>query len=260
MIPYQNNPMNHEVQPPDEIKFFNKIKEEVEIVFDIGSREDIEYIKNSYDKSRQFHLFEPDPSFLRNCESKIEMLDFPTTDVENSIYLNPFGIGAEEGEMVYYPNTQSFVCRTYHANSVDVGIKFLIKTLDGYCSEKNIKNIDFLKIDIEGMEIDVLNGGKNIINNSTKIIQFEFASTMVDRNLNPDDYISWFDRNIFDLYLQKVAHQHPYSVNNHQLLTILDDDLYQIIKQNMLEGSGCNMVAIRKEYSEKLYTKCNSLN
>ena len=50
-----------------------------------------------------------------------------------------------------------------------------------------------MKVDIEGMEIDVFEGGKKIINEGTDIVQFEFASTMLDRDLNPDDLINWFD-------------------------------------------------------------------
>ena len=60
--------------------------------------------------------------------------------------------------------------------------------------------IDFLMIDIEGMEIDVLNGGKNIINSGVKIIQFEFGLCVLDREIDPDDLIGWFDKQKFDLY------------------------------------------------------------
>ena len=51
-------------QPRQEIDFFNLIKSDCEIIFDVGSREDIDYIVNSYDSSRQFHLFDPDQTFL----------------------------------------------------------------------------------------------------------------------------------------------------------------------------------------------------
>ncbi len=237
--------------PAIEVEFFNKIKEDIKIVFDIGSRDDIDYIKNSYDKSREFHLFEPDPKFILNCHKQIEQLEDTSDDVDNLININCFGLGAEEGELAYYPNTQSFVFRSIHTNSQDVGVSFPIKTLDGYCKEKNIKNIDFLKMDIEGMEMDCLNGGKNIINSATKVIQFEFASTMLDRKINPDDYVSWFDKNIFDIYLQKVAPEHPYYSQNDKMLTLLNDELYEIIKKHMIEASGCNLVAIRKEFSKK---------
>jgi len=243
--------------PPIEIEFFNKIKEELTVVFDIGLRDDIEYLKNSMDKSREFHMFEPDPKFVISCYRQLEELEAPD-DIKNSVYFNTFGLGEQEGELAYYPNTQSFVFRTVHTTSQDVGITFPIKTLDEYCEEKNIENIDFLKVDIEGMEIDCFNGGKQILNSGTKVIQFEFASTMLDRKISPDDYIGWFDRDIFDLYLLKVAPEHPYYSENNEVLTSLTENLYQIIKQHMIEASGCNMVAVRKEHSKKIFALANS--
>jgi FkbM family methyltransferase len=242
---------------PIEIEFFNKIKEDISVVFDIGLRDDIDYLKNSFDKSREFHMFEPDSNFVLSCYKQLEELEAPD-GIENEIYFNTFGLGEQEGELAYFPNTQSFVFRTVHTMSQDVGITFPIKTLDGYCKEKEIKNIDFLKVDIEGMEIDCFNGGKQILTNGTKIIQFEFASTMLDRKISPEDYIGWFDKNIFDLYLIRVSPEHPYYSLNDKLLTPLSEEVYQVIRQHMVEASGCNMVAVRKEYSEKVLLLSNS--
>ena len=77
--------------PKTEVQFFNLIKKYVSIVFDVGARDDIDYIKNSYDASRQFHLFEPVPEFVSNCQKQIENLE-PSEDINNEIFLNPFGI------------------------------------------------------------------------------------------------------------------------------------------------------------------------
>lgn len=248
---YFHNKTLYDCFPQTEVQFFNLIKENVEVIFDIGCRDDIDYIKLSSDKSRQFHLFDPDPVFIANCQKQIESLGDLDSDIENCIYLNAFGIGAEEGEMVYYPNTQSFVFRTYHTQSENVGLKFKVKTLDDYCEKNSVDKIDFLKIDIEGMEIDAFNGGKKIINNSTGLIQFEFASTMLDRGVDPDEYVGWFSEDIFDVYLQKVDPRHPYHFDNKNILTPLTEEIYKIIKTNMYEGSGCNLVAIRKDLSDK---------
>lgn len=239
-----------------EIQFFNKIKKNISVIFDIGLRDDIDYLKNSFDKSREFHMFEPDPNFVLSCYKQLEDIEAPD-GIKNILYFNAFGLGSEEGEMAYYPNTQSFIFRTVHTQSYDVGKVFPIKTLDGYCQKNNVKNIDFLKVDIEGMEIDCFNGGKNILNNGTKVIQFEFASTMLDRKISPEDYVGWFDKNIFNLYLLRVSPEHPYYPQNDQLLTPLSEDLYQVIRQHMVEASGCNLVAVRKELSEKIYIKAN---
>lgn len=251
---YFHNKSESDSFPKTEVEFFNLIKDDVDVVFDIGSRDDIDYIKNSYDKSREFHLFEPVQEFLSNCQEQIENLN-PSDTIENKIFLNPYGIGSEEGTMSYYSNTQSFVFRTHNATSIDSGMSFEIKTLDGYCTENSIDSIDFLKIDIEGMEIDVLNGGKNIINSAVKIIQFEFGLCILDRKINPDDLIGWFDKEKFDIYLQRVDPRHPYYSTNNDMLTPLSSEVYDIIKSDMIKGAGCNLIAIRKDISDKIYSK-----
>jgi FkbM family methyltransferase len=256
---YFHNQSVYDQFPKTEIDFFNLIKKYVDVVFDIGSRDDIDYIKNSYDKSRQFHLFEPVPEFILNCQEQIENLS-PSDDVDNEIHLNAIGIGSESGFMDYYPNTQSFVFRTHDANSLDVGLSFPIKTLDEYCDDKKISNIDFLKIDIEGMEIDVLNGGKKIIENNTKIVQFEFGLCILDRKIEPDDLVGWFNKEIFDIYLQRVDPRHRYYNQNNKILTPLTEEVYGIIKSHMFLGDGCNLIAIRKELSDKIYTESLEFN
>ena len=40
--------------PTIEIDFFNSIKSKIKILFDIGSREDVDYLKNSMDSSGSF--------------------------------------------------------------------------------------------------------------------------------------------------------------------------------------------------------------
>ncbi len=56
-----------------------------------------------------------------------------------------------------------------------VAIDFEIDTIDNFCSSNKIKAIDFLKIDVEGNELQVLKGASAMLaNNAIKIIQFEF--------------------------------------------------------------------------------------
>ena len=51
-----------------------------------------------------------------------------------------------------------------------------VVTLDGFCTQKNISTIDFLKIDVEGYEFNVLRGSNVMLSTGKiKVIQFEFT-------------------------------------------------------------------------------------
>ncbi len=56
-----------------------------------------------------------------------------------------------------------------------------LKTLDGFCDERNIDRIALLKLDVEGHELKVLEGAHRLIqSNAIDFIQFEFGGTNVD--------------------------------------------------------------------------------
>lgn len=68
------------------------------------------------------------------------------------------------------------VMRKIH-NSKAIGVKVNITTLDNIAKENKISQIDFLKIDTEGHELEVLNGAKSLINKGRiSYIQLEFNS------------------------------------------------------------------------------------
>lgn len=244
--------------PETEVEFFELIKKYCKVIFDVGCRDDIDYLKKSFDESREFHLFDPDVNFITNIENQISNLP-DTDDIENVVYLNAYGLGKESGVLKYYENTQSFVFRknSGHALSQDNGTEYEIKTLDEYCAENSINEIDFLKVDIEGMEYDFFQGGENTLKNNTKIIQFEFASTMIDQGVDPDELVGWFDSDTFNLYLQRVDPRHPYYSENKKMITELDETVYGTIKSEMILGSGCNLIAIRKDFiSDEFANDC----
>jgi FkbM family methyltransferase len=66
-----------------------------------------------------------------------------------------------------------------------------IQTLDLYTLERKIKEIDFLKIDVEGHELDVLKGAEKLLSNgSIKCIQFEFGGCNIDTRTYFQDF--WY--------------------------------------------------------------------
>ncbi len=64
-----------------------------------------------------------------------------------------------------------------------------LSTLDSYCKNKNITQIDFLKMDIEGNEYKALLGACEMIENGAiNSIQIEFGGCNVDSRTYFKDY------------------------------------------------------------------------
>ena len=144
---------------------------------DVGTREQSHVVSSLWGPQKHFHLFEPQPEFYKmTCESH--------NSYEN-VKINNFGLGSKNELKDYYEKSQGFVNLPESWQSAPT-YKLSLRTLDSYCKENGIDDIDFLKIDTEGFEKEVLLGGSDIIENGTKCIQFEYGSTWKDQ----DDPIS----------------------------------------------------------------------
>jgi FkbM family methyltransferase len=65
----------------------------------------------------------------------------------------------------------------------DSGNYFEIETLtfDNFCKNNTIESVDFIKIDVEGFELEVLEGGKNIITNASPAIFIEILNNTASK-------------------------------------------------------------------------------
>lgn len=82
--------------------------------------------------------------------------------------------------------------------------KVEVITLSDFCKENNIKNIDFLKVDVEGFEIEVFYGAKELfIKKAINLIAFEISEVPL-KSLNKTekvifDFFEAMDYKIFNL-------------------------------------------------------------
>ncbi len=148
------------------------------IVFDVGANKG-EYSKliHSSINNCEILAFEPHPNTYKNLENNLKEL--------RNIKLYNCGLSSTNSKMKLYDynnndgsahaslNNQIFK-EVYGSNTISHEIE--VFTLDKIIKEYNIKFLDFLKIDVEGFELEVLKGSINLINNKQiGIIQFEFT-------------------------------------------------------------------------------------
>ena len=93
-------------------------------------------------------------------------------------------------------------------------------TLSDYSKKNNIDNIDFIKIDTEGYELEVLKGAKDILPN-TKMILFEHHyDDMIEKKYSFSDISDFLRSNNFEqIYKIKMPFRKTFEyiyINKHR--------------------------------------------
>jgi len=74
-------------------------------------------------------------------------------------------------------------------------------SLDDFCEQNEIKRLDFVKIDTDGYEFEVLKGAQKAISKFSPIIIFEVGMYVIEeRNIDFSDYLKFFDSLNYSLF------------------------------------------------------------
>lgn len=161
-----------------EIFFLNSIKHRIDIAFDVGCRSDSLLLN----LNSNVHYFEPNPIFLNELKKD-------KNNKNTKSFFNNFGLGEIDKKITFYKNHQSFINRNKTLyNDTDTEI-FDVQSGKKYMQQQGIDFVDFLKIDTEGYEINVIQGFEDYISR-IKIIQFEYGGTFIDANIKLIDIIN----------------------------------------------------------------------
>jgi FkbM family methyltransferase len=110
---------------------------------------------------------------------------------------------------LYQPN-EAFLARfggLQELAGLDFSVSIETTTLDRFCAAENIKNIDFLQIDVQGADLDVLEGSENLLSKSVLGVQIEveFSPLYNEQPLfrDIDQYLAKHNFSLFDLLLSR---------------------------------------------------------
>ncbi len=103
-----------------------------------------------------------------------------------------------------------------HGSVDNVSFRIHVDTIAEYCSNNSVDRIDFLKIDVEGNEYEVLIGAKELIDsNRIDVIQFEFNEMNVfSRVFLHDFYRILPNYNFLRICPEGLISMNEYSTNN----------------------------------------------
>lgn len=168
------------------------------IILDVGANEGLytQALLNQFPNAKVF-AFEP------SSTSRARLVDRFRNDNRVSIY--PFALGSKvETRTLYSDQAGSGLAsltkrRLGHFNiDFEHEEKIEVTTLDFWAHSKNLLP-NFIKIDVEGHELEVLKGGTNTLK-SVRVIQFEFGGCNIDTRTYFQDFWYFFQDRGFNLY------------------------------------------------------------
>jgi len=188
-------------------------------IFDIGANKGqfLKFIEHGLqDVSIHIHAFEPSQyayKILCDCAK-----------VYSNVTLNNLGLGKQPGKFeLFYNEAGSGLASLTKRRLEHFGVDFKyseivdIDTLDNYCHRKSIQKIDLLKIDVEGHELDVLLGGKQMFNNrKIRMVSFEFGGCNIDSRTYLQDFYYFFRANGMNRMYRITPSGYLYQIRNYQ--------------------------------------------
>ena len=144
-------------------------------IFDIGANVGyyaVQFARKLAEQGGHVHAFEP----MRQTYERL-CANVALNNVTQFISINNTGLSNAKGIVEFYqPDYSGSVAssmKNLHPDECTQISQVEVETLDEYCNRNNIRSIDVMKIDVEGAEMLVVQGGGQIIRESRPILFME---------------------------------------------------------------------------------------
>jgi len=190
------------------------------VIFDIGANTGVysSLLLGAADINTKIHLFEP----TKEC-----FLELRKKFLNNkNVILNEFALSDKKDKCkIYYDKEKSGLASLHQRNLSHYDIEFYLyevidmKRADDYIKSAHIEHVNFIKIDVEGHELNVLKGFGDFLNDDfIDIIQFEYGGANLDSHTSLMEIYDFLRKRKYKLFkIMKGGLQqrdyHPYMEN-----------------------------------------------
>lgn len=209
---YHKGNNNPDMATNGELDFFKKHAKIFSVVFDVGSNKG-DWTREALKINLNLTIIAFEPDLTMHAI-------FEANKFSKNVRCENQGLGAKKEKRILYlhkesPGMNSFVKRSLFNENELVPKEAIINTVDAYCAERHIGKIDFMKVDVEGFEMDVLRGAQGMIyEKRISIIQFEYGGTYLDSHIFLKDVFDFFKAagySFYKLMPRRVARIDEYS-------------------------------------------------
>ena len=154
------------------------------VIFDVGANFGYYSLRLAKELNRECSVYSFEPCHVNHerLSANIRMNQF-----EQCVTANQYALSDHEGSLSLSPVIPR---NTGGIHLMDKKGDVTVTTLDSFCTKFDIRRIDFIKIDVEGFEPNVLNGGRVSIKNFKPTMLIEINRQALLRvGMNPMDLI-----------------------------------------------------------------------
>jgi FkbM family methyltransferase len=186
-VNHYNGENNDDMRSNGELRWLRKVLPQCSIVFDVGANiGEWTALALNINPHLQVHCFEPSATTFRRLQVRHQG--------QRGVTLNNFGLSAAPGEMTLWVFADcAGINSLYKRQGLEDGFALAeqqygetvrLETLDAYCERLGVRQIDLLKVDVEGHELMVLKGAAQILaQGRLQRIQFEYGGTYIDARI-----------------------------------------------------------------------------
>lgn len=218
---YEN--LNYDIQTNGELSALKRLgaRSDIKTVFDVGAnRGDWADLALKTFPCAHVHAFEIVPETFGHLHARFAN--------STNVSANGFGLSDAEGAINVYFSSEKHGIATCVEGFSEAFHKYTPKsqavsviTGDRYCHENKIESIDFLKIDVEGLEPKVLQGFNGMLRSEKiEIIQFEYGYLNIDTHFLLKDFYEYLSK--FNMAIGKIYPTHvdfrPYQHSHEDFL------------------------------------------
>jgi FkbM family methyltransferase len=232
---------------PYMVQIFNALIKKNDVVADVGANIGLTALLFS-DLAQSVYAFEPSPSTFKILQNNLNL-----NAIKNVQTINiGLGLKSENLTITFAKNNRSggFVSEKIRPDDGHISEDISIRTLDNFFADQHIVP-SFLKIDVEGFEQNVINGGLSFINKHKPTVVMEMNHFCLDvlQRITIPDFLD-FMRSVFPVL---------YAIDNDNS-TIVDlhvpHQAYFVMHEHVVRQRFSNLVG---GFSHDIKTKLESI-
>jgi FkbM family methyltransferase len=204
-----NGENNGQIETNGELRFIQRNLPQCRTVFDVGANVgNWAALALKINPGLDLHCFEP---------SHVTYQQLISNHFPRNVRCNNFGISSVRGEgQLFVFEDAAGINSLYQRHGLQsFGLStpqrqetIRLNTIDNYSDDLRIETIDFLKVDVEGHEMEVFIGARRMLESGCiRIIQFEYGGCNIDAGVLLKDFFRFFeplDYSFFKIYPKEL--------------------------------------------------------